>query len=105
MRAVNDLYRHYYPLLQRAYEDLGYPQRVSMIGCWPSSIIYSRLRTRAGPLALVRPKVFWEFADPDLEARSAGQKLLLRLGSTNAAVVERKLRELRSLVAASPPQR
>jgi len=48
----------------------------------------------------VRPKVFWEFADPALEARSAGQKLMLRLGSANQAAVEQKLRELRALVAA-----
>ena len=27
MHAVNGLYRHYYPLFQRAYEDLGYPQK------------------------------------------------------------------------------
>ena len=53
----------------------------------------------AQPVALVRPKVFWEYADPNLEARSAGQKLLMRLGPANQAVVERKLRELRALVA------
>ena len=26
MHAVNGLYRQYYPLFQRAYEDLGYPE-------------------------------------------------------------------------------
>ena len=55
----------------------------------------------AAPLTLVRPKVFWEFADPELEARSAGQKLMLRLGNENAAVVRKKLGELRALVAAN----
>ena len=53
----------------------------------------------------MRPKVFWEFADPELEARSAGQKLMLRIGNTNAAIVERKLRELRALIATAPPRR
>ncbi len=100
MHAVNDLYRHYYPLFQRAYEDLGYPQK--SFNDRLVAVIDHLLETPhpARPLALVRPKVFWEFADPNLEARSAGQKLMLRLGADNQAVVERKLRELRALVAA-----
>ncbi|HVN99509.1 MAG TPA: DUF3014 domain-containing protein [Steroidobacteraceae bacterium] len=99
MHAVNSVYQRYYPLFQRAYQDLGYPQ-----GYFNDRLVAAiddLLATPhpAAPLALVRPKVFWEYADPDLEARSAGQKLLLRMGADNAAVVERKLRELRALVA------
>ena len=108
MHTVNELYQHYYPLFQRAYEDLGYPQK--KFNDRLVAVIDHLLATPrpTQPLALVRPKVFWEFADPDLEARSAGQKLLLRLGSDNRAVVERKLRDLRALVtarsaAAAPP--
>ena len=99
MHAVNSLYRHYYPLFQRAYEDLGYPQK--SFNDRLLATIDDLLQTPhpARPLALVRPKVFWEFADPNLEARSAGQKLLLRLGPDNQALVERKLRELRGLIA------
>ncbi len=99
MHEVNGLYRHYYPLFQRAYEDLGYPQK-SFNGRLLAAID-DMLATPnpARPLALVRPKVFWEYADPSLEARSAGQKLLLRLGPENQAIVERKLRELRALIA------
>ncbi len=99
MRTINGLYQHYYPLFQRAYQDLGYPQ--GYFNDRLVSVIDHLLATPhpAGPLALVRPKVFWEFADPELEARSSGQKLLLRMGNDNAAGVERKLRELRALVA------
>lgn len=99
MHAVNALYQHYYPLFQRAYQDLGYPQ--GYFNDRLVAVIDNLLATPkpTGPIALVRPKVFWEYADPDLEARSAGQKLMLRIGADNAAVVERKLRELRALVA------
>lgn len=99
MHAVNDLYRHYYPLFQRAYEDLGYPQK--SFNDRLVTVIDHLLQTPRPPrpLALVRPKVFWEYADPNLEARSAGQKLVLRLGAENQAIVERKLRELRALLA------
>jgi len=105
MHDVNNLYRQYYPLFQRAYEDLGYPK--GYFNDRLVEVIDDLLATPhvTGPVALVRPKVFWEFADPQLESRSAGQKLMLRIGSTNAAIVEGKLRELRALVAASPPQR
>lgn len=102
MHAVSRLYQRYYLLFQRAYQDLGYPQ--GYFNDRLVSVIDHLLATPrpAGPLALVRPKVFWEFADPELEARSSGQKLLLRMGNDNAAVVERKLRELRALVATGP---
>ena len=102
LRTVNSLYQHYYPLFQRAYQDLGYPQ--GYFNDRLVSVIDHLLATPrpAGPLALVRPKVFWEFADPELEARSSGQKLLLRIGNDNAAVVERRLRELRALIATGP---
>ena len=58
----------------------------------------------AGPLELVRPNVMYQFADPTLEARPAGQKLLLRMGPDNAAAVKAKLKELRSLITAAPPK-
>ena len=104
MHAVNDLYRHYYPLFQRAYEDLGYPQK--RFNDRLVAVIDHLLQAPRppAPLALVRPKVFWEFADPKLEALSAGQKLMLRLGPENRAIVERKLRELRALVATRAAQ-
>ena len=104
MHAVNGLYQHYYPLFQRAYQDLGYPQ--GYFNDRLVAAIDNLLATpkQTGPVALVRPKVYWEYADPELEARSAGQKLMLRIGADNAAGVERKLRELRALVATGAPQ-
>jgi len=50
-------------------------------------------------IALVRPNVMYQFADPKLEELSAGQKLMLRMGPTNAATIKAKLRELRAQVA------
>jgi hypothetical protein len=41
----------------------------------------------------------YEFADPALEARSAGQKTLIRMGSANALRVKAKLREFRRQIA------
>ena len=56
------------------------------------------------PIELTRPNVMYTFADPALEARPAGQKLLLRMGPDNAAAIKAKLTELRAIVTAAPPK-
>ena len=38
------------------------------------------------------------FADEDLEGLSAGQKMLLRIGSANAVVIMNKLQEVRDAI-------
>ena len=53
-----------------------------------------------GPIALVRPNVMYTYADPGLEGRSAGQKLLIRMGPENAKAVKAKLTELRAVITA-----
>jgi hypothetical protein len=52
----------------------------------------------AGPIKLTQPSVYYQFADPSLEELSSGQKLMIRLGSQNAAIVKEKLRVLRKEV-------
>jgi hypothetical protein len=51
-----------------------------------------------GPIALTQPKVLYEFADPQLQELSAGQKILVRMGPDNEARVKAKLREIRKLL-------
>jgi hypothetical protein len=98
-KQVADLYRRYYPLFQQAYVDLGYPD--GYFNDRLVEVIDHLLETPdlQGPIALTQPGVFYEFADPSLESRSAGQKILLRMGNDNAAAVKSKLRELRREVA------
>jgi hypothetical protein len=102
-RRAAALYVRFYPLLQRAYRELGYPQ--GHFNDRLVAVIDHLLATPTieGPIALVQPKVLYEFADPELEPRSAGQKLLLRMGSANAARVKNKLREFRRQITAAPP--
>jgi hypothetical protein len=45
------------------------------------------------------------YADPALEARPAGQKLLMRMGPENATAIKGKLMELRAIVTATPPNK
>jgi hypothetical protein len=44
----------------------------------------------------VQPTVYYKFADPNLEALSAGQKLLIRMGPENAGAIKSKLREIQA---------
>jgi hypothetical protein len=89
------LYVELYPLFQRAYAELGYPDRY--FNDRLIEVIDHLLDTPdvTGPVELFRPGVMYEYADPDLEVRSAGQKILIRMGSENAARLKAKLRELR----------
>jgi hypothetical protein len=89
------VYRRFYPLFQQAYVDLGYPD--GYFNDRLVEVIDHLLATPevAGPIKLTQPGVFYQYADPSIEERSAGQKLMIRLGSENAAVVKDKLRALR----------
>jgi hypothetical protein len=49
----------------------------------------------ARPVRLVKPEASYVFEDPELEALSAGQKILIRMGPSNAERVKAKLSEIR----------
>jgi hypothetical protein len=99
MKRVAGVYVRFYPLFQQAYQSLGYPN-----GYFNDRLVVTIDNLLAAPdivtdIALVRPNVMYQFADPKLEELSAGQKLMLRMGPVNAAIVKAKLRELRAQVA------
>jgi len=97
------VYLHFYPLIQHAYQDLGYPNGYFNDRLVEAIDVLLATPQLTGPIDLVRPNVMYEFADPALEARPAGQKLMIRLGPENATVIKAKLTELRaSLTAAAP---
>ncbi|MEJ0036770.1 MAG: DUF3014 domain-containing protein [Gammaproteobacteria bacterium] len=105
IKQLGSLYIRYYPLFQQSYEDLGYPGQY--FNDRLVEVIDHLLQTPdiRGPIELKQGKVFYEYADPALEARSAGQKLLLRMGPRNQATIKAKLKELRVYVTTSqdPP--
>jgi len=98
------VYYRYYPLFQQAYVELGYPS--GYFNDRLVEVIDHLLATPdiTEPIELQQPSVYYTFADPDMEARSSGQKLLLRMGPENRAAVKQKLREFRALIAARSPE-
>jgi hypothetical protein len=98
-KQLADLYFHFYPLFQQAYQNLGYPN-----GYFNDRLVETidnLLQTPdvKGDIALVRPNVMYQYADPALESLSAGQKVLLRMGPDNEAAVKAKLREFKAAIA------
>jgi hypothetical protein len=95
--ALLALYQRFYPLFQQAWEEIGgsgqFSERLN-------EVIDDLLDTPdvPGPVYLTKPEAFYLFEEPELEALTAGQKILIRMGSVNASIVKEKLREIREIL-------
>ena len=94
-KKLVEVYSTFYPLFQRAYQDLGYPK-----GYFNDRLIEVIDHLLAAPepprpVHLRRPGVRFDFADPDLRTRSAGQKILMRIGPVQAVRVKAVLKKIR----------
>ena len=109
-RAVA-LYVRLYPLLQRAYEDLGYPG--AYLNDRVVAVIDNLLATPnvSGPVRVKRVGAdggtaggagLYLYEDSALEAATAGQKILLRMGTENRSKLMAKLTEIRAQIATDP---
>lgn len=106
-----DLYVQMYPLLQRAYEDLGYPKAyfndrliqiidLLLASPVPGGAVPVQLTEVKGPEPSVRPWVRYEFADPALQSLAAGQKIMVRVGPANERRLKARLTALRQELTA-----
>jgi hypothetical protein len=103
VKPLVESYVRHYPLFQEAYANLGHPPQY--FNDRLIEVIDHLLETPElqDPIALVQPGVQYEYADPEVEARSAGQKALIRMGAANVKQVKEKLRELRRELVAQRP--
>lgn len=88
------LYTTLKPLLDAAYQDLGFPNR--HFDDLVRRVIVVLLQTPAvdTPVAVERQGAVYRFADGRLEQLSGSQKQLLRMGPRNAATVKDKVRDI-----------
>jgi hypothetical protein len=104
------VYRGLYPLFQQAYEELGFPdgyfndRLVQVLDHLiatplPTEPLAVTLVDVKGTVPSLRPWVRYEFAESDLEAMSAGRKMLLRTGPDNQRRLQSKLKDIRQRVA------
>lgn len=92
-----------YPLFQDAYKSLGYPN--GYFNDRLVKVIDNLIATPYAkqPVELINGPGIYQFADPDLESLSAGQKIIVRIGPENGAKLRAKLKEIRALVATGVP--
>ena len=101
-----DLYVRMYPVLQKTYGELGFPNRqfndrllqvINHLLATPNAaqVVAVKLTEVKGPIPSLRPWVRYEFADPALESLSSGQKIMLRVGSVNQNRLKSRLSALR----------
>jgi hypothetical protein len=109
LRQAVAVYVQLYPVLQQAYQAIGYPngrfndRLIEVIDVllatpertWPLKV---RLPVINGPLQPARPWVTYEFDDPALQALSSGQRTLLRMGPVNQRRVKARLVAIRRLI-------
>lgn len=97
-QRLADAYLRIYPLLEQAYRQLGHPEGYfhdRMIEVLDHLLATPQVQ---GPIPLVEHITRYRYADPQLEALSAGQKILLRMGPENARRVKKVLQQLRNLL-------
>ena len=92
------VYRQFYSLFQKAYVELGYPDAYFNDRLVVAIDDMLAAPEPEGAIELMQNKVRYQFADADLESRSAGQKIMLRIGVANERIVKAKLRKLRAAV-------
>lgn len=96
MAELATTYKLQQPLFQQAYTQLGYPQGDFSTRLLEIIDLMLAAPEPSEPVRLVKPEAYYRYADPQLEALPAGQKLMIRMGSGNARRVKAKLREFRA---------
>jgi len=94
-KKLVELYVRLYPLFQQSYEELGYPNKYfndRMIVVLDNLLAAPEIKE---PVQLVQPKYYYLYADSNIEGRSIGQKILMRIGSNNEMVIISKLKDIK----------
>lgn len=93
-KSAVGLYQKFRPLMLLVFAEFSYPKDITL-----ESIIKKAggeiLAAPAleGQIALVRPSVFYKFADAKLETLNPVQKQMIRMGAVNTRIIQAKCRE------------
>ncbi|MCG6201271.1 DUF3014 domain-containing protein [Psychromonas antarctica] len=89
-----DQYRLLTPLFSEAYAELGYSENafISTLSAAIEGVLNAPIIRE--PIKLVAPSVMYKFADPQLEALSSADKLMIRMGPDNMLKLRVKLQKI-----------
>lgn len=88
-------YQKFRPLTLQVFAELSYPKDISLesiIKKASGEIISAPIIKERIPL--IRPSIYYRFADPNMEALNGVQKQMIRLGPENTLILQNKCREL-----------
>lgn len=99
IQAINakeavEVYLTFRPLMLQVFEEFKYPKGITlenMINKAAGEILATPFIE--GQIELVRPSLFYKYADPKLEALSPVQKQMIRMGPDNMRIIQNKCRE------------
>lgn len=88
------IYIHFYPLFQRAYAELGTNQYFNDQLVKDIDHLLQSPEAKE-PIQLIQANLSYKYKDAELETLSAGQKMMIRMGTNNRRRVKAKLQEIR----------
>lgn len=115
LKKAAELYFSFYPKFQTAYANIGYPdqqfntrfiQVLDLLIKTPQAadLMPVEMMKVEGPYQFVQPWAHFQFQKTAYEQLPIGQKIMLRLGPKNEALVKAKLREFRTLINRPVPE-
>lgn len=93
--TVISLFQELKPLMNQAYAEMGYPEKRFDDTLMQAIDILLKTPMSRFPVYLEKKVLTYAFVDPDLEALSPAQKLLIRAGQENMQKIKEKLYQLK----------
>lgn len=93
-QRVVELYSLLSPLFQEAFDELGYPDQKFNDVLFRAIGRLLETPVITTPIMLTQPVVMYEFSDSKLEALSAAQKQMIRMGPKNTRTLQAKIGEV-----------
>ncbi len=94
VESALDLFYKYRPLLKQVFAEFAYPEEYQVedvIKKATSNILQAPILE--GKVRLVKPSVYYKFAEQKLETLSPVQKQMIRMGPENTRIIQAKLRQ------------
>ena len=94
VKSALNLYEKYRPLLQQVFEQFAYPEQYKLediIKKAGSNILLAPILE--SKVRVIKPSVYYKFADQKLETLSPVQKQMIRMGPENTRIIQAKLRK------------
>jgi hypothetical protein len=100
-RRLVKIYHQLKPMLEKAYQELGYPGQQFQDALMNAIEILLETPVVNGDILLTEKVTTYAFADPHLEALNDAQKHLLRMGPENVKKIKSRLREILEILKRS----